>query len=193
MIGRQRDCFPVTRVSNPLAVGSSKHNARLAKWRSGRRVSGPLQRDPDSEEPEAPLVEPGVPHGCFLVAPVVDWATSPLPPGRRERSAPIWVRRLTRSPRCGSVSPRGLVEVATVRIPVPWTGSARATGSAWGWSAWATGSPRAARVTGTALATGSALVIWTVLATGPARARSTGARPAWITGCVRGMEASGPA
>jgi hypothetical protein len=89
-----------------------------------------LQRDPDPEEPEAPRVEPGVPNGRFLVAPVVDWAIPPLPAGRWKRSVPVRPRRLTRSPGCGSVTPRGPVEIATPVIPVPWaTRSAWTTGS----------------------------------------------------------------
>jgi hypothetical protein len=120
---------------------------------------GPLQRDPDPEEPEAPLVEPGVPNRSFLVAPVVDGAVPPLPAGRRERSVPRRPRRLTRSPGCGSVTPRGPVEITTLRIPVPTAGT---TGSA--------GAARTVRVevpgsTGPA----RAVVLGTTGSTGPAR------------------------
>ena len=107
-----------------MSVHPGTRDARLANRRSGHRVNGLLtgflQRDPNSEEPEAPLVEPVVPHGVFLVAPVVDRATYPLPTGRRERPAPLRPRWCARSPRCGSVAPRGPVEVATLRISMPW-------------------------------------------------------------------------
>jgi hypothetical protein len=155
-------------------------------------------------------VEPAIPHRRFLVAPVVDWATHPLPSGRRERSAPVRPRRFTRSPGCGSISPWGPVEVATLGIPMPWRG---ATGSAWVTRfARPTGSARVfARPTGSARVigrpTGSARVIgrptgsgW---ATGSARvfARATGSgwatgsagviRSARIVGSVLGVEVSG--
>ena len=167
---------------------------------------GLLQRDPDSEEPEAPLVEPGVPDGRFLVAEVVDRAVPPCPPGGRERPVPRRPRRLTVSPRSGSVAPRGAVEVATLGIAVPWparatgpTGSARmvgATGPAGSprmvgrRSAWATRSAGSARmigrgparaagiapVIGSARTTGSALVTGSARTTGSARVVGTGRR-----------------
>ncbi len=92
--------------------------------------AGSLQRNPDSEEVEAPLVESVIPHGGFLVAVVVDGAVPPLPAGRRERPVPSWPRWLTASPGCGSIAPRGVVEVAALRIPMPTAGCARAAGSA---------------------------------------------------------------
>ena len=66
--------------------------------------------------------------------------------GPRERSAPDWPRRLTPSPRCGSVAPGGSVEVATVVIAAPRTLSARAAVAGTTWPA------RAAVVPGSALA-----------------------------------------
>lgn len=127
-----------------------------------------LQRNPDSEEPEAPLIESGVPHGSLLVAPVVDRAISPVPAGRRERPVPIGPRRLAGAPWRGSVTPRRTAEVATLGISVPWAagmiGSTRTTGPARR-SAWVTGTARAAGAT------------WTA---GSAR----------ITGCVRRMDSS---
>src|SRR5205085_11611260 len=76
--------------------------------------------NPDSEEPEAPLVVTGIPDGLLLVAPVVE--------GRRRRT-PRWrqrpeVRRRRRrapAPRCRAVAPWCSMEAAApvvvVRVP----------------------------------------------------------------------------
>jgi hypothetical protein len=98
---------------------------------AGDVTAASLQRDPHPEEVKAPLIEPGIPERCFLVAPVVDWATSPATTGRGERSAPRWPWRRAPSPGCRTVAPRGPVEVATLSVPTPWpAGSAGTTGSA---------------------------------------------------------------
>src|SRR6202020_1143637 len=67
-----------------VAQQSSKRGARLAGWSNGRRVSWSLQRDPNTEEVDAPLVESRIPPGRLLIAEVVDWTVVPSPPGRRK-------------------------------------------------------------------------------------------------------------
>jgi hypothetical protein len=89
-----------------------------------------LHRNPDSEEPEAPLVEARIPDGCLVVAPVVDGTTPPLATGRGERPTPGRTRWRTQSPRRGTVAPGRPVEVATVRVSVPSAITRGATGSA---------------------------------------------------------------
>jgi hypothetical protein len=76
-----------------------------------------LQRDPDSEEPEAPLVETGIPDRVHRVSPVIEWRwRRPIP--WREWPIPCWRRRSTPAPRRGSVAPRSTtplpVEVSTL-------------------------------------------------------------------------------
>ena len=66
---------------------------------------GSLQRDPDTEEPETPLAEAGIPDRLLLVAPVVDRRRR-RPPRSRQRSIPIRRRRRPPAPRCGSITPR---------------------------------------------------------------------------------------
>ena len=144
-----------------------------------------LQRDPDPEEPEAPLVKSGIPHGRFVVTPVVDWAIRPAPTGRRKRPVPRWPRRSAPSPGSRAVPPRSPVEVTALGIAAPWpawaTGSVRVA-APWAGSAWPTGS---VRVTGRgpAWATGSPRMIERVSAwvTGSAGASATG-----VTGSSRG-------
>jgi hypothetical protein len=97
-----------------VAQQSSKRGARLADWSNGRRIRWSLQRDPNTEEVDAPLVESGIPPGCLLIAEVVDWTVVPSPPGRRKGSVvgrPWW---LTRPPGPLSVPPGGSLEVATL-------------------------------------------------------------------------------
>ena len=131
-----------------------------------------LQRNPDPEEPEAPLVEPGIPEGCFVVAVVVNGTVPPWPAGWRKRPVPGRPWRLTRSPGRGPVSPRRTAEVAALRIAAPRT--ARSTGATR-----AAGSPRVV-VPRSAWAARSARVIgpgsaWTARPTGPARVIGRGA------------------
>jgi hypothetical protein len=165
-----------------------------------------LQRDPDPEEPEAPLVEPGIPDGCFVVPVVVNGAVSPWPTGWRKRPVPRRTWRLTPSPRRGPVSPRGTVEVAALRIAAPGaarstraTGSARMVepGSAWATrsarvigrrSAWPTGTAGTARVIGSTGASGSA---GSARIIGSGRAVIPGRRRAVITGSRRRRSRSG--
>jgi hypothetical protein len=87
--------------------------------RAGTAKAGLLQRDPDSEEVEAPLVRPLVPRGSLLVSKVVDGATVPLPSGWRYLSTPARPRRLTGAPRRGSFAPWGPLEVTTLVTPMP--------------------------------------------------------------------------
>lgn len=170
------------------AIGR-QHDARLAGWRSGRSYYCCLQRNPDSEEPETPLIEAGIPHGSLLIAPVIDRAVSPVRTGRGERPVPRGSRRRTGSPGPRPVAPWGPMEVAALGISVPRatgsTGAARPTRSALR-SAWVVGPARAAGaawVVGPARATGPAGTIGTARmagATWPARParpalRSTGA------------------
>ena len=154
-----------------------------------------LQRNPDSEEPEAPLVESGIPHGSLLVAPVVDRPISPMPTRRGERPVPVGSRRLAGSPRCRPVTPRGPAEVTTLRISVPRAaGTARSTGTAGSTgSAWMIGPTRSAhpaRMTGSARPAGPTL--GSARSARPARATwaARAAGSARITGCVRRMDAS---
>ena len=121
-------------------------------------MTGLLQRNPDSEEPEAPLVELGVPERILLVAPVVDRATYPLPTGCRKRPTPVRPRWRASAPGRRAVAPRGSVEVAALGVAMPQAGTTR---SAWS-DAWrsagstrsvvsgTTGSSRSARTPGTA-------------------------------------------
>ncbi len=206
--------------ASPRRPGSfigRQHSARLAKWRSGRCGHCCLQRNPDSEEPEPPLVESVIPHGRLLVTPVVDRAVSPLPARRREWPVPIGSRRLAGPPGCRPVTPRCAAEVATLRVSVPRaarpTGSAgtagtprpaRVIGSAGSARSarsarviGSTGSARSARMIGTAGSAGSAgSALGAAGVTGATRsartagsARTTGA--ARITRCVRWMDTSG--
>jgi hypothetical protein len=84
-----------------------------------------LQRDPDSEEVEAPLVEPRVPARVLVVAVVVDRSVVPTPSWWGKRPAPVRTGRLAGTPRRRSVAPRSSVEVPAVVVAVP-----RATGPA---------------------------------------------------------------
>src|SRR5258707_3358600 len=74
--------------------------------RGDRRGGWPLQRDPDPEEPEPPLVEAGTPDRRHRVSPVVEWRWR-RPPRRREWSTPCRRRRGTPAPRRDSLAPRG--------------------------------------------------------------------------------------
>src|SRR6202034_140741 len=107
-----------------------------------------LQWDPNSEEVEAELVELRVPERRFLVAPIVDRPVVPRSTGRRKRPVPCRSRWLAGTPRCGSVPPRSVVEVAAVVIAVPWaagttgasrTVATRSTGSVIARAAWSAG------------------------------------------------------
>jgi hypothetical protein len=146
---------------------------------------GLLQRDPDPEEPEAPLVEARVPNGSFLVTPVVDGAIAPLPAGRWERSVPRRPRRLTPSPGRGSVAPRGFVEIAAVGIPAPWAGPSGAARSTWTVRVEVSGSARAvcARPARSTRAARCARAVVARSARIPRSARITGA--AWTAGSRR--------
>lgn len=160
-----------------------QHSARLAKWRSGRCGHCCLQRNPDSEEPEPPLVESVIPHGRLLVTPVVDRAVSPLPARGRERPVPVGSRRLAGPPRCRPVTPRRPAEVTTLRVSVP-----RAAGPTG--SAGTPGSTGSARVIGSAGSAGSARVIGPA---GPAGSTGTALRAAGVTGATRATRAAGTA
>lgn len=170
--------------------------ARLANRRGGHRVQRSLQRNPDPEEVESPLVETGVPVRRFLVAPVVDRAITPWTARRGERPIPRRSRRRAGAPRARPVAPRGAVEVAPLVIAMPRTtgttgtgGSTRAAGpagSARVIGTWAPGSARAARVIGTGPA-GPTRASGTTGMIGTARtARTTGpARTTWAAGTTR--------
>jgi hypothetical protein len=159
-----------------------------------------LQRDPDPEEPEAPLVEAGIPSGRFVVAVVVDGPVPPLPAGRRKRPIPRRPWRRTVSPRCGPVTPRGTVEVAALGIAAPraarTVGSgtagmvgARATGMVGAWTAGMVraGSAGAIGMVGGVTERGPAGTTRTARATGSARV--TGSTR--IIGAGRRVEAPG--
>lgn len=151
----------------------------------------PLQRNPDPEEPEAPLVEAGIPDGRLVVAVVVNGAIPPRPAGRRQGPVPRRPRWLTPAPGCGPVPPRRAVEVAAVRIAAPGaarsarsTRATRATGVIEAGTARATRSARvigrrSTRPTGAA---GSARVTGSTRATGTTRAAGAARAPgsAWI-------------
>jgi hypothetical protein len=145
---------------------------RRSAKRASRKVDS-LQRDPDSEEVEAPLVEPGVPHRVFVVAVVVDRSTPPASARGRKWSAPVGMWRLAGTPGCRSIAPRSSVEVTALVVAVP--GTAGTTRSV---------------VTGTtrSVVTGTTRSAWPTGAmhSGPARptgtARSMVTRPAWPTG-----------
>src|SRR5271166_2776436 len=87
-----------------------------------------LQRNPDSEEPEAPLVEALVPCRLLVVAPVVDGSWR-RPVRRRQRPEPVGRWRRTPAPRRGSVAPRG-VTPASEGFRRRWS-AVPVTGSAW--------------------------------------------------------------
>lgn len=173
-----------------LSPGGDSTTPASPSGEAGAVLIAGLQRNPDSEEPEPPLVESGIPHGRLLVAPVVDRAVSPLPARRGEWPVPVGSRRFAGSPRRRPVAPRRPAEVAPLRVSVPRTagptGPARVIGSA--------GTTRAAGPTGMV---GSARTAGA--AGGPTRAagsaRSTRAarptRSARITGCVRWMDTRG--
>src|ERR1700731_1139037 len=150
-----------------------------------------LQRNPDPEEPEAQLVEPGIPEGCFVVAVVVNGTVPPWPAGGRKRPVPGGPWRLPRSPGRGPVSPRRTAEVAALRIAAPRTarstGATRAAGSprvVVPRSAWAARSARVigrgaawtARPAGSALVIGSTRSAWVARPAGSARVVRTGRR-----------------
>lgn len=138
-----------------------------------------LQRNPDPEEPEPPLVEAGVPHGCFVVAVVVDGAVSPRRAGGRKWPIPCRPRWCTVSPRAGAVAPRGAVEVAALGIAMPGATRsarpARSARSARSAGMVGRGSTRTAGPAGTAGSTG---------VTGSAR------RPTRIAGATRSARAT---
>src|SRR6516165_4257409 len=138
-----------------------------------------LQRDPDPEEPEAPLVKSGIPHGRFVVTPVVDWAIRPAPTGRRKRPVPRWPRRSAPSPGSRAVPPRSPVEVTALGIAAPWP--AWATGSVRVAAPWAGSARGSARTAGSAAATGPARIV------GPGRwVEVSGRRSAMV---IRGRRA----
>lgn len=139
----------------------------------GKPCSSDGQRNPHPEEPEAPLVVPGIPHGLLHVAEVVD---------RRRRSAPRWrqhpvprrTRRRAPAPRRQAVSPWGAVEppapIVVLRTPRR--------------PPIVAGTTTIAEFTGPTRTTGAT-------ASGPTRTRTTGhipARPTRVTGAM----ASGP-
>ena len=96
--------------SPPSCVCSRNHSVLvLTPVRPPYLWAGSLQRDPNSEEPEAPLVEAGIPHRLAPVAPVVDWRRR-RPVRWRERSAPGRRRRCSPAPWSGSVAPGSTVE-----------------------------------------------------------------------------------
>lgn len=198
------------RAWKPPGANALTEDARFANRRSGRLVSYRSQRDPHSEEPEAPLVETGIPDRGFLVAPVVDRAVVPAPTGRGKRSIPRRPRRLARAPGSGAVAPRGAVEVAALGVSMPGAagvgiGSTESAGStgviagaarpagATGVVTGPAGPARAAgvisgsgRATGTARVTGPAgpaRASWTagIVRTGGRVATAGGRRPAMIT------------
>jgi hypothetical protein len=165
---------------------------------SAKRASlcdGLLQRDPDSEEVEAPLVELRIPEGVFLVAPVVDGAIPPLSAGRWEGSVPVRPRWCTRSPGCGSVTPRGAVEVAALAVAMPRAGTARSAGTTRSVRSGPAGTARSARSAGS-VGSGAARAAWTARSAGSvgsgaarstwtARSAGTGSRPTGSAGTVR--------
>lgn len=118
-----------------------------------------LQRNPYPEEPETPLVEPGIPDRRLLETPVVDGSAHPSPAGRRKGSAPGWARWSAETPGCGPVAPRCPVEVTALGVAAPRCGATRATGSA--------------RTAGTTRAAGSARTA------GPVVGRRLSAGAAW--------------
>lgn len=139
--------------------------ARLANRRGGHRVQRSLQRNPDPEEVESPLVETGVPVRRFLVAPVVDRAITPWTARRGERPIPRRSRRRAGAPRARPVAPRGAVEVAPLVIAMP-----RTTGT--------TGTGGPTRASGTTGMIGTARTARTARTTGPARTT-------WAAGTTR--------
>jgi hypothetical protein len=153
---------------------------RRSAKRASRGVDS-LQRDPDSEEVEAPLVEPGVPHRVFVVAVVVDRATAPASARGRKRSAPVGMWRLAGAPGCRSIAPRSSVEVTALVVAVP--GAAGPAGAVVTRSAWSVHS--GAMIAGSAGSAGSAGAViawsarsWTTWAVIAWSARS------WTTGAV---------
>lgn len=147
------------------------HGARCANCTAGTAKSRPLQWDPHSEEVNAPLIEPLIPHGGFLISPVVDRAARPPTSGWGQRSVPCRARWFSCSPRRLPVSPRGPVEVAALGIPVPRPPRAARTMLAWSARTESAGSARS-------MFAGAA---WSVLveSAGSARAVLAGAaRPA---------------
>ena len=107
------------------------------------------ERNPNPEEPEAPLVVAGIPHRLLVETKVVDRRRRRSPSGW-QRSAPRGRRRRAPAPRRQSITPRGAVEPSApvVVLRIPWRSPiviALASEVSWRWT---TGSARPAEVSG---------------------------------------------